>query len=37
MKEVTILDASDELDGGDVLPGFRLRLTDLFPKTDPAE
>ncbi len=29
-KSVTLLDASDELDGGEVLPGFRLRLSDLF-------
>ncbi len=27
---VTILEVGDELDGGAVLPGFRLPLTDLF-------
>jgi Uma2 family endonuclease len=29
-KRVTILDASDMLDGGEILPGFRLRLAELF-------
>lgn len=32
-KSVTVLDASDTLDGGDVLPGFRLRLSELFEET----
>jgi Uma2 family endonuclease len=29
-KQVTIFDNDDELDGGDILPGFRLRLSSLF-------
>jgi hypothetical protein len=37
LKRVTIIDASDEFDGGDVLPGLRLRLADLFPRKDPAD
>jgi Uma2 family endonuclease len=27
---ITILDITGELDGGDILPGFRLKLADLF-------
>jgi Uma2 family endonuclease len=37
--EVRILSASDELDGGAVIPGFRLALTRLFdgdPEPQPA-
>ena len=30
MKSVRILDRGDELDGADILPGFRLPLGDLF-------
>ena len=34
---VRILAPGDELDGGDVLPGFRLSVTDLFNKAgEPA-
>jgi Uma2 family endonuclease len=34
---VRVLAAGDELDGGDVLPGFRLSVTDLFNKAgEPA-
>jgi Uma2 family endonuclease len=29
-SDVRILTATDELDGGDLLPGFRLPLADLF-------
>jgi Uma2 family endonuclease len=29
-KRVTVLDATDTLDGGDILPGFRLRLGEIF-------
>ena len=36
-KSITVLDASDTLDGGDVLPGFQIHLTDLFGKTAEAE
>lgn len=32
---VRILQRADELDGGRVLPGFRLRLADLFPEPEP--
>jgi Uma2 family endonuclease len=31
---ITILDATRTLDGGDVLPGFTLPLDDLFSKLD---
>jgi Uma2 family endonuclease len=34
-KQVQILQLDDELDGGDVLPGFRLPLTELFRKDPP--
>jgi len=35
--EVRVLAPGDELDGGDVLPGFRLSLRDLFEKAgEPA-
>ncbi len=35
--EVRVLVLGDELDGGDLLPGFRLPLTSLFdPPGDPA-
>jgi len=30
------LGAADQLDGGDVLPGFAMRLTDLFAELDDA-
>jgi len=30
LSDVTELQASDELDGGDVLPGFRCRLSDIL-------
>ncbi len=33
-KSVTVLDGSDTLDGGDILPGFRLGLADLFEDGD---
>ena len=34
---VRVLAPGDELDGGDVLPGFRLSVTDLFDKAgEPA-
>jgi hypothetical protein len=26
-----LLDLGDELDGGEVVPGFRVRVRDLFP------
>jgi Uma2 family endonuclease len=29
-KKTTILDITDELDGGDLIPGFRLSLAELF-------
>jgi Uma2 family endonuclease len=29
-KQAVILDINDELDGGDILPGFRLSLAELF-------
>ncbi len=29
-KKVDILTVTDELDGGDIIPGFRLKLADLF-------
>lgn len=32
-KSVTVLDTTDILEGGDVLPGFQLRLADLFGET----
>ena len=36
-KKVDILARGDELDGGTVLPGFRLSIDDLFgPPADPA-
>ena len=31
---VTVLDSSQTLDGGDVLPGFSLELSELFSKLD---
>lgn len=34
-KQVRGLDQSDELDGGDVVPGFKLRLADLFAAANP--
>lgn len=37
-ERVTGLERSDELDGGDVLPGFRLPVTALFEAVrKPAE
>lgn len=30
-KEIRMLTADDELDGEEVLPGFRARLVDVFP------
>ena len=36
-KSITVLDATDTLDGGDVLPGFQIRLADLFGDTAGAE
>lgn len=33
-RDVTIYGAKEELDGGDVLPGFRLPLAPLFRTTD---
>ncbi len=33
-KQVEILDATDTLDGGDILPGFRVPVADLFRRTD---
>ena len=30
LTDVTELQAGDHLDGGDVLPGFRCRLSDIF-------
>lgn len=35
--EVTILTADDELDGGEIIPGFRLRLSVLFDDEPGAE
>lgn len=32
-KRITVLDAMDDLEGGAILPGFRLRLADLFDET----
>ena len=32
LTRVRGLTANDDLDGGDVLPGFRLPLTDIFPE-----
>ncbi len=29
-KKTTILDITDDLDGGDLIPGFRISLADLF-------
>jgi hypothetical protein len=34
---VQILTEPSELDGGDVVPGFRLSFTDLFEDADFAE
>ena len=36
-KKVVILDISDELDGGDILPGFRLSLAELFEDGEDIE
>ena len=36
-KSITVLDAADVLDGGDVLPGFQLRLAELFRKASMTE
>ena len=30
---ITVLDASDTLDGGAIFPGFRIKLADLFDET----
>ncbi len=35
-KKVTILDINDDLDGGDLLPGFRLSLAELFEDAEDA-
>jgi Uma2 family endonuclease len=35
-KKTVILDSDDELDGGDLLPGFRLSLAELFEDADIA-
>jgi len=32
--EVTVLDGSQTLEGGSVLPGFQLKLPELFAKLD---
>jgi Uma2 family endonuclease len=34
---IRIFTAADELDGGPVLPGFKVKMTDLFPATPPGE
>ena len=34
-NEMVLVRTEEELDGGDVLPGFRLRLADLFADLDP--
>src|SRR5262249_4619110 len=34
--ESRVLGEGDELDGGDVLPGFKLRLRKLFARVKPA-
>jgi Uma2 family endonuclease len=34
-KQVRIFQLGDELDGGDLLPGFRLPLTEIFKKDPP--
>jgi Uma2 family endonuclease len=36
-KKVAILDINDELDGGDILPGFRLSLAELFEDGEDLE
>ena len=36
-RSVSWLRAVDELSGEDVLPGFRSKVDDLFPKPPPAE
>jgi Uma2 family endonuclease len=36
-KKVVILDVNDELDGGDLLPGFRLSLAELFEDGEDIE
>ena len=37
LTTVQILTEPTELDGGDVVPGFRLSLTELFEDADSAE
>ncbi|HVK19352.1 MAG TPA: Uma2 family endonuclease [Fimbriiglobus sp.] len=34
---IRIFTANDELDGGSVLPGFKVKMVDLFPATPPEE
>ena len=36
-KGITVLDRADALDGGDILPGFRLALKGLFADVLPGE
>lgn len=35
LDDVTLLTKADELTGGEVLPGFRLALADLFVNDNP--
>jgi Uma2 family endonuclease len=35
VREVRVYLVSDELDAGDILPGFRTRVSALFPPTEP--
>lgn len=37
LKDVTLLDESNELTGGDVLPGFHLAITELFARAGTEE
>jgi Uma2 family endonuclease len=34
LDQATVLSEEDTLDGGDVLPGYALRLRDLFSELD---
>ncbi|HET6575441.1 MAG TPA: Uma2 family endonuclease [Fimbriiglobus sp.] len=36
-SSIKVYTAADDLDGGPVLPGFKVKMTDLFPATPPVE
>lgn len=35
-ESISLLHVTDELSGEEILPGFRCRVADIFPRTEPA-